>query len=107
LFTEVELSTLPTTNPTAIRNNIQYLHNQLLGEDLDSDDTEIDASYSLFVDTWNARIAAGKGAAVISASEICIFENVDDPIESDPNQTLRSWAVVVNYLLRDYKFIHE
>ena len=107
LFRYVELSALPTTNPAAIRSNIQFLHSQLLGEDLASNDVEIDATYSLFADVWNARREANKGAAINSASEICIFENIDNPVESDFNQTLRSWAAVINYLLRDYKFIHE
>ena len=107
LFKEVELTTLPTTDAAAIRSNIQYLHSRLLGEDLASDDVEIDATVSLFEAVWNARLAANKGAAVSSVSELCIFENVDNPVEIDANQTLRSWAAVINYLLRDYKFIHE
>ncbi len=107
LFKEVELTALPTTDAAAIRTNIQYLHNHLLGEDLASDDVEIDATVALFEAVWNARLAANKGAAVSSVSELCIFENVDSPVRSDANQTLRSWAAVINYLLRDYKFIHE
>lgn len=107
LFTSVELYNLPTTSSAAIRSNIQYLHKQMLGEELSSNDPEIDATFALFEDVWNARIAANNGASVNSASEICIFENIDDPVTSDANQILRSWAVVINYLLRDYKFIHE
>ena len=107
LFTEVEMSTLPTTNPTAIRNNIQKLHMNLWGEDLSINDPEIDATYDLFVAIWQARVAAGKGAAVSSTTELCLLENVPNPIQSDPNQTLRSWTAVVNYMLRDYKFIYE
>jgi hypothetical protein len=107
LFTEVELNSLPGIDTTAIRSTIQYLHQQFLGEALASDDPEIDASYDLFVEVWQARLAAKKDAALISAAEVCIIENIDDPVISDPFQTLRSWAAVINYLLRDYKFIHE
>jgi len=107
LFTEVELSSLPTTNPEAIRSNIQLLHANLLGEALPSDDPEINSTYDLFVEIWSARLSAAKGPAVSSASELCLFENVPNPIQSDPNQTLRSWAAVINYMLRDYKFIYE
>ncbi|NKB33677.1 MAG: DUF1588 domain-containing protein [Pseudomonadales bacterium] len=107
LFPGVELASLPTNDSAGIIANVQHLHQQMLGEDLSSSDVEIQATYNLFVDVWNARQSAGKGAAVSSTEELCIFENVDNPVTTDPNQTLRSWAVVVNYLLRDYKFIHE
>lgn len=107
LFPNVELSTLPTSDSNAIVSNIQHLHLQMLGEDLNSNDVEIQETYNLFVDVWTARQSAGKGAAVSSTDELCIFENVSNPITSDPNQTLRSWAVVINYLMRDYKFIYE
>ena len=64
-------------------------------------------TFELFDDIWSARITAGKSSVVSSASELCRFENVANPIRLDPNQTLRSWAAVINYMLRDYKFIHE
>ena len=107
LFPIVELNTLPTTSPTAIRSTIQYLHDRLLGENLETNDAEIEATFTLFSDTWTARVNAGKSSAVSSETELCLFENAQNPVTDDPNQTLRSWAVVVNYLLRDYKFIHE
>lgn len=107
LFPHVELNSLPTNAETAIRTNLQHLHSTLLGEDLALNGAEIDASYDLFEAVWTARMAAGKGPSVISESEICITENISNPVLTDPNQTLRSWAAVVNYMLRDYKFIHE
>ncbi|GJM14028.1 MAG: hypothetical protein DHS20C12_24310 [Pseudohongiella sp.] len=107
LFPYVELSSLPTNSESAIRSNIQHLHSTLLGEELGINDTEIDATYDLFAAIWNARKAANKGSSVFSETEICITDNVSNPVLSDPNQTLRSWAAVVNYLIRDYKFIHE
>ncbi len=107
LFPYVELNSLPTNSESAIRSNIQHLHSTLLGEELGVNDPEIDATYSLFAAVWSARIAANKGPSVISASEICITDNVVNPVLNDPNQTLRSWAAIVNYMIRDYKFIHE
>jgi hypothetical protein len=59
------------------------------------------------VAVWNTRMAANKGPNVNSESEICITENTSNPVLTDPNQTLRSWAAIVNYMIRDYKFIHE
>jgi hypothetical protein len=107
LFPFVQLGSLPTNSATAIRNNIQHLHSVLLGEELSVDDPEITATFDLFTAVWNARLAANKGSSVISESEICITENVVNPVLTDPNQTLRSWAAVINYMIRDYKFIHE
>ncbi len=107
LFPYVQLNSLPTNSETAIRTNIQHLHNILLGEELDINDAEIDATYGLFSAVWNARMAAGKGPNVVSESEICITENISNAVQVDPNQTLRSWVAIVNYMIRDYKFIHE
>ena len=107
LFTAVELGSTPNSDPAAIRANIQLLHERLWGESLPINHPEVDATFKLFDAIWSARITAGKAAAVSSASELCRFENVENPIRLDPNQTLRSWAAVINYMLRDYKFIHE
>ena len=101
------VSSLPTNSESAIRTNIQHLHSFLLGEEFGINDPEIDASYGLFTAVWNARKAAKKDASVNSESEICITNNVSNPVLSDSNQTLRSWAAIVNYMIRDYKFIHE
>jgi hypothetical protein len=107
LFTEVELSSLPTNAATAIRSNIQRLHALLLGEKLALNHVEIDASYNLFASVWQSRLDANKNAAVSSRTETCLFENVSLPVTTDSNQTLRAWSAVINYLLRDFKFIHE
>ncbi|MEX0965270.1 MAG: hypothetical protein WDZ52_14655 [Pseudohongiellaceae bacterium] len=107
LFPHVELSSLPTNAESAIRTNIQHLHSTLLGEELGINDPEIDATYELFAAVWNARKAANKGPNVLSETEICITDNVSNPVLTDSNQTLRSWAAIVNYMIRDYKFIHE
>ncbi len=107
LFTEVELTSLPTNSATAIRSNIQRLHSVLLGEELASNDSEITATYNLFNSVWQGRINIKKNATVSSSTEICLWENVQQAVSSDANQTLRAWAAVINYMLRDFKFIHE
>ncbi|MFK7865508.1 MAG: DUF1588 domain-containing protein [Pseudohongiellaceae bacterium] len=107
LFPYVELSSLPANSEAVIRTNIQHLHQRLLGETLALDSLEVSATYELFSLIHGARIANNKAPSVTSASELCIFENVENPITSDPNQTLRSWSAVINYLMRDFRFIHE
>ncbi|MFM1895902.1 MAG: hypothetical protein RLZZ385_976 [Pseudomonadota bacterium] len=107
LFPDVEPGYLPTTQATAIQSNIQHLHNVLLGEDLAINDPEVLATFELFKAAWQARVAANKGAAVSSVTELCLTENATNPVLSDSSQTVRAWIVVLNYLLRDYRFIHE
>jgi hypothetical protein len=107
LFPFVELASTPINASVAIRSNIQFLHKQLLGERLELNSTEVDASYALFTEVLNARHSGDKPSAVSSETELCIFENVPNAIQGDPNQTLRTWSVVINYLMRDYHFIHE
>ena len=80
----------------AIRQNIQFLHRHILGEDLPINDPEIEQTYQLFVDVR----AAGettiqsqcRGAANVS---------------SDNNGTVIPWMAVVTYLLADYRFLYE
>lgn len=107
LFPEVELTSLPTTHADAIKRNLQYLHGRLLGEDLTITDPELEASFGLFEAVWSSRTTAGKGPVVSSSNELCLFEGTEGAVRTDPNQTLRAWAAVLNYLLRDFRFIHE
>lgn len=107
LFTEVQMSTTPQNGEQAIRENIQYLHAHLLGEELASNSTEVSATYNLFYNIWESRIASGKGDSYISVDEICLDEAIDVEIDSDPQQVLRPWIAVINYMLRDFRFIHE
>lgn len=107
LFPYVELASLPTNSASAIRQNMQHLHDVMLGEDLDLNDPELSASVELFESLWEYRQSAGKSNVVSTADEICIFENVENPIPTDGFQTLKSWAGLINYLMRDYRFIYE
>jgi hypothetical protein len=119
LFPNVELIEVPESagNPvpgsvTDIKTNIQYLHQQLLGETLALTDPELERTYQVFLGTWQELQTAGKPDLIWE----CQAQN--DPttgnplpmgttISSDPNYTLRSWMTVVSYLLSDYKFLYE
>ncbi len=107
LFPFVELTSVPESAADAIKTNLSFLHQQFLGESLSADSAEVNATYELFKAVRNSRLAAGKGSAVSSTAEVCILENIENPITTDSHQTLRSWAAVVNYLMRDYRFIFE
>jgi len=79
----------------AIRQNMQYLHRRLLGEDLAVDDAELSTTYQLFVD-------------VRAAGETDIPSQCRGGGSSnDDNGTVIPWMAVVTYLLSDYRFVYE
>ncbi|AKU92006.1 DUF1588 domain-containing protein [Vulgatibacter incomptus] len=101
----------------AIRENIRYLHQRLLGETLPVGDPELERSYRLFVDTWrDGRDAVAKNAEsrwlpgnCRANREFWTREPLPDAlkVEDDSRYTIRAWMAVTTYLLSDYKFLHE
>jgi hypothetical protein len=97
LFPFVDESDIPDggAGENAIRQNIQFLHRHILGEDLALNDTEIANTYQLFLDvraTGNTSIQSqcrGGGSS------------------TDTNRTVIPWMAVVTYLLADYRFLYE
>jgi len=108
----------------AIRSNIQYLHQQLLGEFLSVNDPEIDRTYRLFLDLWKDGVSGM--AAELEEGEFNPYPtNLAGPcqattnywtgepipeaqqIVNDENYTVRAWMGVMTYLLQDYRFLHE
>ncbi len=79
-----------------IRQNLQYLHQHLLGESLDQNDPEIDRSYDLFREVWNDR------ENVVTGLSCNLNNNTEDPL-----YTKRAWAAVMVYLLSDVRFLYE
>jgi len=120
LFPFVEMSTQlgSAAEQAAVRQNIQYLHRYLLGEDLALNDPEIERSYLLF-----AAVQA-EGKAKIGSTESkalpnqCMRNNdmttgaslnsggVDGRLRDDPNYVVRAWMAVLAYLLTDYRFLY-
>jgi hypothetical protein len=110
LFTKVEVTDRPddSTAITRIRSNIRHLHERLLGETLAAGDAEVDRAYALFTEVWSERMAQGKGTNLRWGSGYCPIDfDVTGYVDTDPNQTLRSWIAVTIYLLSDYRFLHE
>jgi mono/diheme cytochrome c family protein len=116
LFPHVEMSTQPTSesNATAIRENIQHLHAHLLGENLASNDAEIDITYTLFTSVLSSGQAALGSTENTQLPALCrrnkdltTGANLANPILQDPDYTLRAWIAVVAYLLSDYRFVYE
>ena len=79
----------------AIRQNIQFLHRHILGEDLALNDAEIANTYQLFLD-----VRAQGDTAIQSQCR-------GGGSSTDSNGTVIPWMAVVTYLLADYRFLYE
>ncbi len=97
LFPFVDETDIPDggAGESAIRQNIQFLHRHILGEDLALNAAEIDSTYQLFLDV------RAEGEA-----------NIQSPCRggggnTDTNRTVIPWMAVVTYLLADYRFLYE
>lgn len=111
------------SNVNAIKKNIQYLHNALLGESLELSNPEIDATYQLFLSTWqlgNTMLAnpddyEPEPSTYLEWTCRALWdrENNDQGLEDeariyrDENYVIRSWMSVMTYLLSDYRYIYE
>ena len=125
LFPKVTLDHIPL-GPTGdeipdaiadIKANIQHLHSQILGEELEVTDPEIERTYNLFLETWkegSANVAAGTENEWLSwwcQARVDPNTQVDLPeaekINTDKNYTIRAWMAVTTLLLSDYDFLYE
>lgn len=100
-----------------IRQNIQYLHLRVLGEDLPLDHPEIQATYDLFFDVWaEGRTAVAEERIDDWLPSNCRAESdfyTGDAfpearrVRQDPRYIVRAWMAVMTYLLTDYRFLYE
>ena len=103
LFPSVAITDLPDngTGTNRIKQNIQYLHKRVLGEEPALNDAEIIRTYNLFVAAKG--MYSGSNIPVDCAGTLM----TTDPIRVDANATVRSWMAVTAYLMMDYKFLFE
>ncbi len=106
---------------SAIRGNIQYMVSRLWGEYLELNDPEIDRIYQLFIDVWRDgqaglslpdedpnRYGTGLGRCGIGTNPVTNEELPEDArLTEDENYTIRAWMAVTNYMLSDFRFLHE
>jgi len=97
LFPFVDETITPETSAgeDAIRQNVQFLHRHLLGEDLELSDSELDTTFDLFVDVRDTGETSIRGACRGGGPS------------TDANGTVIPWQAVVTYLLSDYRFVYE
>lgn len=101
----------------AIRQNLQYLHQRVLGETLATDDPELERTYQLFLATWREGSAAvAEKAESESLTWACrarvnpyngVELAAEEKLEKDPTYVVRAWSAVVTYLLADYQFLYD
>jgi hypothetical protein len=106
---------------SAIKANIQYLHQHLLGEFVDLNHPEILRTYELYLDVWrDGRSKVGQpieeGGYSQGLPGACQAVNdywsgqplpPERQIVTDEIYTIRAWMAVISYLLADYRFLHE
>lgn len=101
----------------AIKANIQYLHEYLLGERLAVTDAEIERTYGLFLETYReGKIGMAQAGYSDRLPDTCRVRNdfttgTELPeaqrLEYDRNYVVRAWMAVVSYMLSDFRFLHE
>jgi hypothetical protein len=99
----------------AIKNKLIDMHSDFLGESLTLTSDELEASYLLFVETWQDRLSqAGNGWAWSYPDENCYFWDDSQWAEggpanqaSDPEGILYTWTTILIYLMTDFYYLHE
>ena len=106
-----------------IRQNIQFLHVYLLGEELPLGSEELQITEQLFMDSLNRGrqiiLANGGARSDINLPSDCdvtkdfngnqLYEKDvrDDRLYQDRQYVIRAWMAVVAYLLADFKFLYS
>jgi hypothetical protein len=99
----------------AIKNKLIDMHSDFLGESLTLTSDELEASYLLFVETWQDRLSqAGNGRAWSYPDEKCMFWDDSQRAEggpanqaADPDGILYTWTTILIYLMTDFYYLHE
>lgn len=129
LFVDHEMSpydesgTLDESVMTRIRQNIQFLHVFLLGEELPLGSEELVITEQLFMNSLNRGrqiiLASGGEWSDITLPSDCdvtkdfngtqLYEKDvrDDRLVQDRQYVIRAWMAVVAYLLADFKFLYS
>ncbi|GJM12435.1 MAG: hypothetical protein DHS20C12_08380 [Pseudohongiella sp.] len=118
-----ETGALDQTVMTRIRQNIQFLHVYLLGEELPLGAEELQITEELFMGSLNRGrqliLNSGGEWSDIALPSDCdvtkdfngtqLYEkNVrDDRLREDRQYVIRAWMAVVAYLLADFKFLYS
>jgi hypothetical protein len=117
LFPHVEMSDQPESEETIarIKQNLVHLHKWVLQEDLSTTYPEIDVTYQVFKETYdeyknsnNTQLAQACRIGVLDPEHTeKVYTSEASRINADNYYTIKSWMAVIQYLLLDFKFLHE
>ena len=106
-----------STGAVLIRQKLVELHDVLWGESLSANDPEINATYQLFVSSWQAKQTRSNWRHIAEDGVNCNFDwgKYDEPENDiwgwnkgdDPFYTMSAWRTVMTYMLSDYKYLYE
>ena len=120
LFKLVDMADTPTSNNSAIRNQINQLISRLWGNHVHTDIAiEQEQAYQLFNAVWQDRVAnapsiwlyhndetAGPNAG--DNDEFCVLDwDNEQALRYDEHHTVRSWMALLTYLLSDFSILYE
>lgn len=105
LFSTIEPSVVPGDEMSnhRIRQTIVSLHQLLLGQNLASEDPEIERTFQLFTGILADANAQGR----FEPRESYFCGGREEFRTEDPLYTIRAWRGVVTYLLRQHSFLYE
>lgn len=136
LFPYVSMNDLPldidnkanVASINSIKQNIQHLHQLILGESLSLTDPELLATYNLFLQVWlqgNALISSDTTSKSLPGrcqvhhhpdfptmhnpekeNELLALNN-ELKVVNDHRYVIRAWMAIVSYLTSDYRFVYE
>ncbi len=93
-----------TSSEAAVRDNIAFLHQLVLGQRIDASSAEVDRTYALFSDV----VAAGAQRVADGAEPGSVVYSCRPPGDrEDPAYLIRGWQAVVSYLIRRPEFLSQ
>jgi hypothetical protein len=110
LLPGVTVTTTHESDAGAIRAAIQRLHRLLLNETLAEGDPELEASYQLWVKSYQALAGTARGRGGVRCSATASFTPEATPYPTETRDvvndepTVRAWVAVLSYLLADGRF---
>ena len=100
---------LPNAQNEKIKQQLQTLHKQLLGETLALDDPELAYSYELVEEAFAYRLTLDNAGLNQWPDQQCSNQNwqVSNFDTSDATRMKGVWMTLLTYFMTDFRFLHE
>lgn len=116
LFPLVERNMTPDSHRTQLKQQLRQWHELLWGEKVGVNSIDVEVSYSLLLELWQARKAEGGDATwAWDKNEDCELPEswweqssaLQNTQAQDPEDMLGAWSSMLVYFMTDFKFLHE